>query len=447
MSSSPLVLVVDDEPSVCKVISGFLKQEKIRSVTAGSAEQALDVLHRKDVALVISDIRMPGMDGLQLLDKIREIDPTHEVILITAHGSQEIAREALRRNAADYIKKPFDRDEIIFAVRKALARREVTPHNAFPALAGDPNKAMIGKSAGMQQVFSLIAKVAPTSSTVLIRGESGTGKELVACALHAQSPRHDKPFVKVVCAALPETLIESELFGYEKGAFTGAATSKPGRFELAEGGTIFLDEIGDLSTATQVKLLRVLQDRQMERLGGTQTVTADVRILTATHQDLEALVKEGKFREDLFYRLNVVPITIPPLRQRKDDLPLLCDHFLNRFRAEHGKPELKLDDKAGEALVAHDWPGNIRELQNVLERLVILTSGGRISVDDVAACLPAGAASSASGGDLAAARADAEKQTILKALQESDDNRTRAARLLGISRRTLHNKLREYGIE
>ncbi len=441
MPHDPLVLIVDDEPSMRKVLAGFLKQENIRCLASESGADALEILHRHDVSVVISDLRMQGMDGLALLDRIHEIDPAMEVILITAFGTEDIAREALKRKAADYIKKPFDRDEILFAVRKSLARCEA----ALPEIPFGESASILGQSERMKGVFALIQKVAPTNSTVLIRGESGTGKELVAREIHAQSPRKDKPFVKVVCAALPETLLESELFGYEKGAFTGAAGSKPGRFELAEGGTLFLDEIGDLTPPTQVKLLRVLQDRQFERLGGTQTLTADVRVLAATHRDLETLVREAKFREDLFYRIHVVPVTLPPLRERRDDVPLLCERLLGKFRTQHGKADLRLDPPAVERLGAYPWPGNVRELQNVLERLVILSSQGTITAEDVEACLPTGV-KSPSGG-LGGARADAERQAIVEALKETVGNRTRAARVLGVSRRTLHNKLREYGID
>ncbi|MBI2901467.1 MAG: sigma-54-dependent Fis family transcriptional regulator [Planctomycetes bacterium] len=440
MSAEPLVLVVDDEPSMRKVLAGILKQENIACLAAAGGPEALDLLHRHDVSVVITDLRMPGMDGLALLARVHEIDPTIEVILITAYGTEDVAREALKRRASDYIRKPFDRDEILFAVRKAVARR------AAPETAPPDEAAMIGRSQKMKRVFELIEKVAPTNSTVLVLGESGTGKELAARAIHAKSPRRDRPFVKVVCAALPETLLESELFGYEKGAFTGAVTAKPGRFELAEGGTVFLDEIGDLTPATQVKLLRILQDRQFERLGGTQTQTADVRVLAATHRDLEAFVREGKFREDLFYRINVVPISLPPLRDRMDDLPFLCEQLLGRYRQIHGKEGVRLDPKALERLAGYAWPGNVRELQNVLERLVVLSGGGVITAEETAACLPAGATAPAGGG-LGSARAEAERHAIERALRETDGNRTRAAKLLGVSRRTLHNKLNEYGIE
>ncbi len=444
MAEEGLVLVVDDEAPMVKVLTGILGQEKIPCVTASSGEQALEVLHTREVAVVVSDIKMPGMSGLDLLEKAIAIDPTMQVILITAHGTAEIGQKAWEAGAAGYVRKPFERDEIVFEVRRALTKRAAVRPEAFgPSVAG-----MVGGSTRMNDVQALIAKVAPTSSTVLIRGESGTGKELVARGIHAASKRSGKPFIKIVCAALPDTLIESELFGYEKGAFTGAATSKPGRFELADTGTIFLDEIGDLSPATQVKLLRVLQDRQFERLGGLETKKVDVRMITATHRDLEGLVKEGKFREDFFYRINVVPINLPPLRDRREDIPALVDHFLQLYGREHGKPTA-IDPRARAMLTAHAWPGNVRELQNLMERLVVL-SGATITEADVRASMPAvasGAAAAAMGGTLGASRSEAEKAAIQASLVETKGNRTKAARLLGVSRRTLHNKLHDYGIE
>ncbi|HLY09449.1 MAG TPA: sigma-54 dependent transcriptional regulator [Planctomycetota bacterium] len=437
----PKVLIVDDEPAMVKVLSGFLAQEKIPCVTASSGEAALRILHAEDVGVVVTDLKMTGMDGLQLLEHALNIDRSLQVILITAHGTAEIGQRAWEMGAAGYVRKPFDRDEIVFEVRRALARVQ-----AGGEVADNPGE-MVGQSAPMKDVYTLVARVAPTSSTVLIRGESGTGKELVARAVHDQSKRKGKPFIKVICAALPETLIESELFGYEKGAFTGAAASKPGRFELAEGGTIFLDEIGELTPPTQVKLLRVLQDRQFERIGGVSTLRADVRVLAATHRDLEALVKEGKFREDLFYRINVVPVRMPALRERPSDIPLLAEHFMKKLRQEHGKPSVKLDGKAVEALAAHSWPGNVRELQNVIERLVVLNLSGLILEQDVRPCLAPRLTESAAGPvALGASVAGAEKSAIEAALKSSGGNRTHAAKTLGISRRTLHNKLNEYGI-
>jgi DNA-binding NtrC family response regulator len=440
----PKVLVVDDEPSMVKVLSGFLAQEKIPCVTAPNGEAALRVLHAEDIGVIVTDLKMTGMDGLQLLEHALNIDRSLQVILMTAHGTAEIGQRAWEMGAAGYVRKPFDRDEILFEVRRALDRLNAMGSAEVSESPGE----MVGQSAPMKEVYAMVARVAPTSSTVLIRGESGTGKELVARAVHDQSKRKGKAFIKVICASLPETLIESELFGYEKGAFTGAAATKPGRFELAEGGTIFLDEIGELTPATQVKLLRVLQDRQFERLGGTQTLRADVRVLAATHRDLEALAREGKFREDLFYRINVVPLRMPALRERPSDIPLLAEHFLKKFRQEHGKASVKLDGKAVEALAGHAWPGNVRELQNVVERLVVLNQSGLILEQDVRPCLAPRLTDAPASGPVAlgASVAGAEKSAIEGALKGAGGNRTHAAKALGISRRTLHNKLNEYGI-
>jgi DNA-binding NtrC family response regulator len=397
----PKVLIVDDEPAMVKVLSGFLGQEKIACTTASSGEAALRVLHAEDIDVIVTDLKMTGMDGLQLLEHALNIDRSLQVILITAHGTAEIGQRAWEMGAAGYVRKPFDRDEILFEVRRALDKVK-----AGGEVADNPGE-MVGQSAPMKEVYGMVGRVAGTSSTVLIRGESGTGKELVARAVHDQSKRKGKAFIKVICAALPETLIESELFGYEKGAFTGAAATKPGRFELA-----------------------------------------DVRVLAATHRDLEALVKEGKFREDLFYRINVVPIRMPALRERPSDIPLLVEHFMKRLRSEHGKPSVKFDGKAVEALAGHSWPGNVRELQNVVERLVVLNQSGLILEQEVLPCLaPRLTGSSASGPvALGASVAGAEKSAIESALKSSGGNRTHAAKALGISRRTLHNKLNEYGI-
>ena len=438
----PLVLVVDDEPVLCKVLAGHLDQAKIASVTAPTGESALDIVNERDVAVVLTDLKMPGMSGLDLLAKVREIDPTIQVILMTAHGSDEVGAKAFELGAASYVRKPFDRDEILFTVRAALSKHAAARPEAFSSPTGE---AMTAVSPNMKAVLDLVAKIAPTNSIVLIRGESGTGKELIARAIHEQSRRKHGPFIKVVCAALPETLLESELFGYEKGAFTGAATTKPGRLELAEGGTLFLDEIGDLTPPTQVKLLRVLADRQFERLGGTQTLNADVRVLCATHRDLEGLAKEGKFREDLFYRINVLPVKLPPLRERPDDMKPLSERLVERFAREHGK-SVSLSTGAIDALRTHAWPGNVRELQNLLERLVLLASG-TIQEADVRASLPGAASPAPSGASLDAQRSGAEKAAVEQALKQTGGNRTRAAKVLGVSRRTLHNKLKEFGIE
>ncbi|MFY1826657.1 sigma-54-dependent transcriptional regulator [Myxococcus fulvus] len=457
------VLLVDDDPAVAKVLGALLGQAGLATHTARNGTEALALLERWPVDVVVSDVRMPGMDGMQLLAEMGRLWPDVPVILITAHGTVPLAVEAMKAGAADFVLKPFDREEILFTIRKALLRAQGEATN-------EPLRtpsAFVGSSQRMTEAQALLAKAATGMATVLLRGESGTGKELAAKAVHDGSPRHAGPFVKLHCAALPDTLLESELFGYEKGAFTGAATRKPGRVELAHGGTLFLDEIGDISLAVQVKLLRVIQERELERLGGTQTVKVDVRFVAATHQPLEELVKTGRFREDLFYRLNVVPLWLPSLRERPEDIEPLARHFLDIHARTNGKPPFTLTPDGLAVLRAQPWPGNVRQLQNFLERLVVLSDGQTLTGEDVsrelarqpgltapvltppqgvtALAAPAGPAAE-SGRTLESQRKDTEKQALVDALSRAGDNRTLAARLLGISRRTLYNKLEEHAL-
>ncbi|NTX05217.1 sigma-54 dependent transcriptional regulator [Myxococcus sp. CA040A] len=460
------VLLVDDDPAVAKVLGALLSQAGLTTHAARDGKEALSMLERKPVDVVVSDVRMPGMDGMQLLNEVAKGWPDVPVILLTAHGTVPLAVEAMKAGAADFVLKPFDREEILFTIRKALLR-------AQGEAAHEPLRtpsAFVGGSQKMAEAQALLAKAATGMATVLLRGESGTGKELAAKAVHDGSPRHAGPFVKLHCAALPDTLLESELFGYEKGAFTGAATRKPGRVELAHGGTLFLDEVGDISPAVQVKLLRVIQERELERLGGTQTVKVDVRFVAATHQPLEDLVKAGRFREDLFYRLNVVPLWLPALRERPEDIEPLARHFLDVHARTNGKPPFTLTADGLAVIQAQPWPGNVRQLQNFLERLVVLSDGQTLTGEDVSRELarqpglsapvltpsqgttavpttssaqPAGAES---GRTLESQRKDTERQAMVDALKRAGDNRTLAARLLGISRRTLYNKLEEHGL-
>jgi DNA-binding NtrC family response regulator len=471
MSTPPdLVLVVDDDTAIGKVLVALLEQRGLVAEHVASAEAALKELAERPYDLVLSDVRMPGMDGLTLLDHVSAQFPGLPVVLITAHGSVALAVEAMKRGAADFVQKPFDKDELGFVIDKALASsRRAQAAVPPPAVA---QEGFVGDSAVMQQVFATIRKVAPTTSTVLVRGETGTGKELVARALHDASPRKAEPFVCVHCAALPETLLESELFGHERGAFTGASQRKPGRIELAHKGTLFLDEIGEVPRAVQVKLLRVIQERELERVGGTQTIRVDVRIVAATHRDLDAMVAAGEFREDLYYRLAVVPLWIPPLRERADDAARLTRHFVAQFARLSAHPGIRLDDDAVARLAAQPWPGNVRQLQNFIERLVVLSDTDRIRASDVEREL--GRASGAStprvaataegaarpdaptrprtgGGDevglsLDGQRRESEREALLRALARAGNNRTQAARLLEVSRRTLYNKLKEHGV-
>ncbi len=453
------VLVVDDDPAVGKVLGALLAQDGIASVTVRSGAAALEELGRAFFDLVVTDLRMPpGMDGLQLLERVRESYPETPVILMTAHGTIPVAVEAMKAGAADFIVKPFDRDEILYAVRKALARSRAEPEEASGSNSG--KERLVALSAPMQEALALLRRVAPGNATVLLRGESGVGKDVAAHLLHALSGRAQGPFIKVHCAALPEALLESELFGYEKGAFTGAAARKPGRVELAAGGTLFLDEIGDLTLAVQVKLLRLLQDKAFELLGSTGTQRADVRFIAATHRDLEALVRSGAFREDLFYRLNVIPVWLPPLRERPEEIEALASQFCADFSQAGKRPALRFSPDALQLLRRQPWPGNVRQLQNFVERLTLLSDGPAISLAEVERELgrhlgvaPAGPTEEAGahkGEDVFPAlehqRGEAERTALAGALQRAGGNRTMAAKLLGISRRTLYNKFHEHGL-
>jgi DNA-binding NtrC family response regulator len=406
------------------VLSALLTQSGFSAAHVTSGQRALERLDSAHFDLVVSDLRMPEMDGLTLLSEIGQRWPDVPVVMLTAHGTVPIAVECMRAGAADFLTKPFDRDEIVFVLDKVL-QASAPAREKSPQLPTGPG-ALIGTSNAMAEVYRLLRQAAPTLSTVLVLGESGTGKELVARAIHDNSQRARKPFVKVHCAALPDNLLESELFGYEKGAFTGAATRKPGRVELAQGGTLFLDEIGDITPAIQVKLLRVLQDRGFERLGGTATLSADVRFVAATHRNLEAMVQEGTFREDLFYRLNVVPIWLPPLRERTSDVPRLARHFCADSARRAGRADATLSDEAVELLAHQPWPGNVRQLQNFVERLVVLSEDPRIGAADVRRELARQPMPSASAdGSRLGARRATPARTLVAALR---GNRTTAAR-------------------
>ena len=438
------VLVVDDDPAVGTVLEGLLQQGGVACSWVPSAALALEQLSQRAIDAVVTDLRMPGMDGMQLLQQIGARFPEVAVIMMTAHGSVPLAVEAMKAGAADFVLKPFDKQEILYTVRKVLA---AAPHAEEKAAAAGSG-ALLGDSEAMREVERLLGRAAAGDATVLLRGESGTGKELAARALHQRSRRRAGPFVKVHCAALPEALLESELFGYEKGAFTGAASRKPGRVELAEGGTLFLDEIGDITPAVQVKLLRLLQDRAYELLGGTRTQSADVRFVAATHRNLEEMIKAGQFREDLFYRLNVVPVWLPPLRDRSGDVARLVRHFCAELAGE--RRGLELEPAALDLLVAQRWPGNVRQLQNFIERLIVLSEGPVLTLADVERELsrergPA-ARPAAGGGSLESRRQGVERDALQEAIARAAGNRSLAARLLGISRRTLYTKLAEHGL-
>ena len=449
MSSRPVILIVDDEKNTREGLVRALRGE-YAVAEAENGQRALEWLETHVADVVLSDLRMPGLDGLDLLSRLLGRESKPIVILLTAFGSVETAVEAMKRGAYDFLAKPVNLDRLDLLLRRALAERRLGDENRRLKAQLDSKygfENIIGASPAMQEVFETIRQAAPTRATVLIQGESGTGKELVARALHQCSPRRDGPFVPVHCAALAPTLLESELFGHEKGAFTGATERRRGRFELADGGTLFLDEIGEIDPALQVKILRVLEERKFERVGGTETLHVDVRLVAATNRDLRARVAEGAFREDLFYRLHVVNLTLPPLRERTGDVVLLAQHYLKTLAAENGKKPPAISPEAMDVLQAYAWPGNVRELRNVIERLVVLGTGDRLTVAD----LPAAVRDGAAGGLAIPSRAgrvlrDAERQLIADALRRHRDNRTKAAQDLGISRRTLHRKINEFGL-
>jgi DNA-binding NtrC family response regulator len=437
------ILVVDDEPQMLIAVNETLRRKGYSVTAAASGVEALCRMKEKFFQLVITDMRMPEVSGLDLLRRVRTATPHTPVILLTAYGTIENAVEAMKQGAFDYLLKPFSSDSLEQVVRRALAsgsnREEKVTHD------------IVTQDQEMSLVLESACKCASSSATVLIEAESGTGKELLAHLIHSRSTRRTGPFVAVNCAALPENLLESELFGFEKGAFTGASISKPGKFELAHRGTLLLDEIGEMASILQAKLLRVLQEKEVDRIGGKDPVRIDVRIIATTNRDLHSLVREGAFREDLYYRLNVVRLAIPPLRRRQGDIPLLADFFCRRYGKEFGKDGLRCGPDAVAALVRHNWPGNVRELENVIQRALALSSGSRRTAEDL---LLAGdgvqAGSPESAGDSLAVGTtmrDMERQLIQRTLDGTGGNRTKAAKLLGISLRTLRNKLNEFGLQ
>ncbi|MDR0994596.1 MAG: sigma-54 dependent transcriptional regulator [Verrucomicrobiota bacterium] len=450
MSARPVILIVDDEKNTRDGLMRALREE-YAVASAENGEKALEWLESHHADVVLSDLRMPKMDGLALLSRLANREPRPVCIMLTAYGDIETAVEAMKRGAYDFLPKPVDLDRLDMLLKRALPdaepvrmakclRDELATRHGFENI--------IGTSAPMQEVFRVIQQAAPSRATVLIQGESGTGKELVARALHHCSPRAAAPFVSIHCAALAPTLLESELFGHEKGAFTGAVERRKGRFELADGGTLFLDEIGEIDAALQVKILRVLEERKFERVGGTETLHVDVRLVAATNRDLKKCVEEGTFREDLFYRLYVVNLTVPPLRDRNGDIALLIDHYAASLAAENHKPVPRISAEAMQRLSSYPWPGNVRELRNVVERMIVLNPTSDWRATDLPASVLNGvrAASSVGATPVGNALRDREKALIEEALLLHKGNRTRAAAELGISRRTLHRKLNEFGL-
>jgi len=449
------VLIVDDEKNYPPVISAVLQEEGFETLTANSGKEALEILEYSDVDLILTDMKMPVMDGIELLEHIKEKDPDLPVIVLTAYGTVEKAVEAMQKGAYSYLLKPFDNDRLVLFVKKALAMYRVVKENRELRHAVESQYSfgnIIGKSKAMQDVFEMIRKVAPTNATVLIEGENGTGKELVAKSIHFNSPRREKPFVAVNCSALAETLLESELFGHEKGAFTGAVLMKKGRFELADGGTLFLDEIGELSLSLQVKLLRVLQEKTFERVGGLKPISVDIRIIAATNKRLKEEVEKGKFREDLFYRLNVLSILLPPLRERDKDIRILVDHFIHKYAKERrsGPPITGVDQEVERIFFEYNWPGNVRELENVIERAAILCSGNTIGVSDLPKNFKADSqsffpiSSIPENAKLQETLAMIEKQMIQRALRLTNQVQSNAAEMLGIGKSGLNKKLKKY---
>lgn len=447
---SKTILVCDDEKNIREGLGLALELDNYKVILAENGEVAWSLINKNDVDLVISDLRMEKMGGEELLKKIVASYPNLPVFILTGHGTIETAVNAMRDGAVDFFTKPVDLDRLLLMVKKSLKNKDLIDENIkikeeLAALkAKNRYSKMIGTSPKMKDLMEVISQVATSKASVLVTGESGVGKELVADAIHQLSPRRSGPFIKVHCAALTESLLESELFGHEKGSFTGATSTKKGRFELANGGTIFLDEIGEINLSTQIKILRVLQERQFERVGGEKTITVDVRVVTATNRDLIKEIEKGSFREDLFYRLNVVHLSVPPLRERKEDLPLLITSFLTQINEENGRSIKGFTDRAKNAIFNYDWPGNIRELRNCVEAAVVLTHNDLIDLEDLPEQVRKLSEKPAIIFEIGSSLAESEKQIIMGTLSYFKGNKTKSAEVLGIGRKTLHRKLEEY---
>ena len=443
------ILIVDDEPGVRSSLSGVLRDEGFDVEVAASGEECLERATRNAYDVIVLDVWLPGVDGLVTLQRLRERKVDAQVVMISGHGNIESAVRAIKMGAYDFVEKPLSLEKTVLVVRNALRQRDLETENRALRARVDRQHVMIGESFAMRQLREQVEMAAPTNGRVLIYGENGTGKELVARTVHQSSRRRHGPFVEVNCAAIPEELIESELFGHMKGAFTGAVADKPGRFEQANTGTIFLDEIGDMSLKTQAKVLRVLQEQVMERVGGTQRIRVDVRVLAATNKDLPAEIRASAFREDLYFRLNVIPIFVPPLRDRRDDIPLLADHFMALMAAEYGRRPKRFAPEASARLQHYPWPGNVRELRNVIERLMIMVPGDTITAQDLAFLSHDGvsvAAARVATQTLSDAREQFERDYILQALATQGGNISRTADVLGVERSNLYKKMRAFGI-
>lgn len=440
------ILVIDDEENIRNGLVSNFEMEDYNVKTAKNGKEGLSLVEKGDIDLVVTDLKMDGISGEEVLRRITTETPGIPVIVLTGHGSIDAAVDAMKNGAYDFLTKPLNLDQLNMIAKRALENRELSlQHTMLKKELSDATSfdKMIGNSNEMRRLFELVKKAAPSRASVLITGESGVGKELVADAIHNLSPRKDKAFIKVHCAALSESLLESELFGHEKGSFTGADSMKKGRFELAHGGTIFLDEIGEINQTTQVKLLRVLQERKFERVGGEETIEVDVRVVAATNKNLEEEVKAGRFREDLYYRLNVVHLHVPPLRERKDDIPLLIDSFVKKFSGENGKQIKGFENRARQALYKYDWPGNIRQLQNCIESAVVICSGSEISLEDLPPTISEFSGEENISVPMGISLEEAEKIIIRGNLAFNKGNKTKTAEILGIERKTLSKKIGE----
>jgi two-component system nitrogen regulation response regulator NtrX len=453
MAMNKAILIVDDEESICQTLGGILKDEGHEIITAASGEEALRIVDEDPPHLVILDIWLPGIDGVEVLKTIKAGHPQIQVIIMSGHGTIETAVKATRLGAFDFIEKPLSLEKVILVVNHALEMIRLEEENLLLKQKVSHEYELTGQSGPIQDLKEMIGIVAPTNAWILIMGENGTGKELVARSIHHQSRRAQKSFIEVNCAAIPEDLIESELFGHEKGAFTGATAMKRGKFDLANEGTIFLDEVADMSLKAQAKVLRILQEKKFERVGGNKLIPTDVRVLAATNKDLEKEMEEGRFRQDLYYRLNVIPLRIPPLRDRKEDISLLVSQFIKDFALKEGDPEKEVTDEVLAVLMKHNWPGNVRELKNIIERLVIMTQTRVISKCDLFPLFEEGRQETVliepeiTLDSFRAAKQDFERQYIIRKLREFDGNISKTAEAIGLERSNLHKKIRSYGLE
>jgi DNA-binding NtrC family response regulator len=451
------ILVVDDELNMRLVLAAMLKKEGYEVFTAANGQEALKILKEATISVVATDLKMPGLDGMGLLEKIQMYDHTMPVIIITAYGTVASAVDALKKGAFDYITKPFEQEELKSVILKAVKTRQLEDNLVSAPAGGADQNRIVGESSRISEVLRIVRKVAPTETTVLITGETGTGKELIARELHANSSRKNQPFIKINCAAIAQNLVESELFGYEKGAFTGAVTTKPGRFELAHKGTLFLDEVGEIPREVQAKLLQAIQDQSFERVGGLKTISVDVRLITATNKNLPEEIREGRFREDLYYRLNVFPIALPPLRERKNDILPLAEHFIEKSNSKLGKRVSGMTTEAHDCLLAYNWPGNIRELEHLIERLVLMADGTVITNNIIPTEILRQVDSTQNNefsvteeelprDALKSHMEEMEKQIVTRCLEECEGNVTRAAQKLGLSRKGLQLKMIKHNL-